>query len=99
LGPGAIRFTWRKPAANALTSRRHTVIISDSLTFERTIVRYGDQIGDALLVPLAETAKLQPGKVYYWKLIAHNQHGEAESVQPYKQFAITPAASAGTSGG
>jgi hypothetical protein len=43
------------------------------------------------VIPSQETAKLKAGKVYYWKIIAHNQFGQAESIGPYKQFTIGPA--------
>ena len=78
LGPGTIRLTWRKPADSALANGRHTNVISDTPTFERTIVRYGDQTGDALAIPREETAKLQPGVVYYWKIVARNEYGNRE---------------------
>jgi hypothetical protein len=90
---GPIRFTWRKPAAAALADRRHTVVVSDSPAFERIILRYGDQSGDAVVVPAAETSKLRPGQVYYWKIVARNGRGEAESIRPYKQFTISPTVS------
>ena len=92
IGPGPIRFTWRTPAASELAGRHHTVVIADSPAFERTVLRCGDQTGNALIIPAEETAKLQPGKSYYWKIVARNQHGQAESIGPYKQFAIDPTA-------
>lgn len=99
VGRGAIRFTWRKPAVDVIMDRRHSVVISDSPEFVRTIVRYGDQTGDALTVPAEETAKFQPGTVYYWKIVARNQNGEAESIRPYKQFTIEPTAAHAVPGG
>jgi hypothetical protein len=90
IGPGAIRITWRAPAAVDWRDRRHTVVISDSPSFEQTILRYGDGAGTGLTIPAEVAKKLEPGKTYYWKLIACNQYGQSESIKPYKHFTIDP---------
>ena len=48
--------------------------------------------GHRLTVPAAIAKKLQPGKDYYWKVIARNQYGQSESIAPYKHFTIDPRA-------
>ena len=92
VGPGPIRFVWRKPATPALATRKHTVVVSASPTFESVLLSYGDQPGDSLIVPPEEAAKLQPQTTYFWKIVARNEHGQAESVPPYKQFRLDPTA-------
>ena len=92
IGPGPIRFSWRPPAADAAQSRRHSVVVADSPTFERIVLTYGDQTGRRLLLPPEEAAKLQPQTPYYWKVVARNPLGESESIGPYKHFVIDPAA-------
>ena len=86
IGPGAIGITWRAPAVVDREDRRHTVVLSDSPSFEREILRYGDEVGDRLTIPAEATRKLQPGEVYYWKIIARNRYGQSESIMPYKRF-------------
>ncbi len=51
---------------------------------------YGDATGERLIVPAEETAKLAADLTYYWKLVATNDHGETESLSPYKSFRIDP---------
>ncbi len=90
VGPGAIQFAWRRPARQAAGSRMHRVLISDSPTFERIVLRYGEKPGTWLLLPKEEAAKLTPHEPYFWKLIARNEHGSSESIRPYKQFTVDP---------
>jgi len=89
VGPGAIRFVWRKPAAQAV-GRVHTVVISDTPDFENVVLRCGDKVGGWMLVAEQQAAKLKPGTPYYWKVIARNEHGKAESISPFKRFVVDP---------
>ena len=90
VAPGAIRFTFRKPAAAALADRRHAVVISDSPAFDRTILSYGDAARPPLVLPTDEAKKLKPNTPYYWKLVARNANGQSESIAPHKHFVIDP---------
>ncbi len=92
IGPGPIRFSWRPPGAEAAQSRRHSVVVADSPTFERIVLTYGDQTGRRLVVPPEEAAKLEPQTPYYWKVVARNPLGESESIGPFKHFVIDPGA-------
>jgi uncharacterized protein len=91
VGPGAIGFAWRAPASSD-PDRRHSIIIAETPDFERPIITYGDKAGGRLIVPATEAQKLPPGKVYYWKVVARNAHGESESIAPHKRFTIDPSA-------
>ncbi len=91
VGPGAIRFVWRRPAAEA-TDRKHTVVIADGPDFENVVLRCGETTGGWMLVPQEETEKLKPHTPYFWKVIARNEHGQTESIPPFKQFTADPAA-------
>ncbi len=123
--PGAIRFTFRKPAPAAtvggaslpresvggmstsrdprrgdtppttdtpptIAGRRHTVAVSDSPDFARTILTFGDAPKPPIILPASEAKKLKPNTPYYWKLIARNAHGVTESIAPHKHFVIDP---------
>jgi len=92
IGPGPVRFSWRTPAAEATQGRRHSVVVSDSPTFERIVLTCGDQTGRWLVLPPEQAAKLEPQTPYYWKVVARNPLGESESIGPYKHFTIDPAA-------
>ncbi len=92
LGPGAVRFVWRKPAGGAMATRKHSVVISESPTFESTTLAYGDAVGNWLLIPKEEATKLKQHTPYFWKIVARNRNGQAESSPLYKQFHIDPAA-------
>lgn len=92
IGPGPIRFSWRTPAPEAVTSRKHTLVVSDSPTFERVVSSSGEQIGSRIELPAEEIQKLRPNTPYYWKVLARNEFGRSESVGPYKRFVIDPAA-------
>jgi hypothetical protein len=91
VGPGAIRFVWRRPAAQA-TSRMHTVVIANEPDFRQVVLRCGEKAGAWMLVPEQEAEKLEPHKPYYWKVIARKGHGQTESIPPYKQFTVDPTA-------
>jgi DUF1680 family protein len=92
IGPGTLRFTWRRQAPDVMASGRCAVVVADSPAFAREVLRFSEQAGGRITVPASEAAKLRPHQVYYWKLVAQNQHGQAESVAPYKSFRIDPAA-------
>ncbi|MBN2476974.1 MAG: glycoside hydrolase family 127 protein [Pirellulales bacterium] len=94
VGPGRIAFRWRKPAAEAAGARRHTVAISDGPAFENIVVSHGESTGGWLLLPEDKATRLKPGVPYFWKVIARNDHGRADSIAPHKQFVVDPAAPA-----
>jgi DUF1680 family protein len=91
VGSGAIRFVWRRPAAEA-ANRKHTVVIADGPDFENIVLRCGGKSGGWMLVPREQAEKLKPHTPYYWKVIARNQHGQTESISPFKQFIVDPTA-------
>jgi len=91
VGPGAIRFVWRRPATEA-TDRRHTVVIADGPDFDDVVLLCGEKTGGWMLVPQEEAKKLDPHTPYCWKVIARNQHGQSESIAPLKQFVVDPTA-------
>jgi hypothetical protein len=91
VGPGAIRFVWRRPAG-AAADRKHTVVIADGPDFENVVLRSAEKTGGWMLVPQEEAKKLKLHTPYYWKVIARNQHGQSESIPPFKQFAVDPSA-------
>jgi hypothetical protein len=85
---GSIAFSWRGPASVDAVDRRYTVAISDSPTFERTIVSVDGPNSNSLTALAAQIDKLQPNKTYYWKIVARNSHGQSDSIAPYKRFRI-----------
>ncbi len=93
IGPGPIRFSWRPPAADAANRRKHSVILSDSPTFQNVLLSYGDATGSSLLLPEEEVSKLRTNTPYYWKVVARNEVGQSESLAPFKSFELDPAAS------
>jgi uncharacterized protein len=82
-----ITFTWRRQAAE-FGDCRYTVAISDTPSFERVLVSQEGASGDSLTITAEEMAKLKVKVTYFWKIIARNEFGESESVQPFKRFAI-----------
>ncbi|KKK78045.1 hypothetical protein LCGC14_2847500 [marine sediment metagenome] len=48
IGPGRIPFAWRRGAVQAAASRKHTIVISDSPSFERVVIEYGEKVGNWL---------------------------------------------------
>lgn len=91
VGPGAIRFVWRRPTAEA-ADRKHTAVIADGPDFKNVVLRCGEKTGGWMLVPQEEAEELELHTPYYWKLIARNQHGQSESIPPFKQFVVDPTA-------
>jgi hypothetical protein len=69
-------------------------VISETPQFEKTVVRDSVTSGSSLVVPADLAVKLQSGGTCYWKVVAENEHGVAESIAPYKQFVIDPSAPA-----
>jgi uncharacterized protein len=88
IGPGAIQFRWREQAVPELKDRRYTVMISDSPGFERTILQQDSRDGVTAMVPVDDIRKFQLQKHYYWKVVARDRFGQAESVPPYKRFTL-----------
>ena len=89
---GPVAFTWRAPAVDTADARQHTILISDSPDFEKILLQSAPVKGRWLLLSAENSAKLKPEKPYYWKLIAENENGRAESLPPCKRFMIDPAA-------
>ena len=92
VGRGAIHFVSRPAAKAMFQSVKRTVLISDSPTFDRVVLRYGDKPAKEVTLPPAEASKLKPHTDYYWKLVAANEYGQASSIAPYKHFQIDPEA-------
>jgi hypothetical protein len=92
IGPGPIRFSWRRPADADAETRLHTVLVSDSPAFETLAASFGPAPGRHLLVPPEEAENLDKNRPYYWKMVARNKFGQTESIAPHKRFLIDPAA-------
>jgi len=97
VAPGAIRFTFRKPAPAARTERRHTVVIADSASFEHVLLSFGDAAMPPLILPAEEAKKLQPNTTYFWKLIARNVVRPREGEAPAEPLQKPEDGSAGAS--
>lgn len=97
-GVGPIRFTWRASPLLPGEKRSWAVVISPSPQFDVVAARCEGSDVSSLVLP-AETVKTlalqkpgfseKPG--FYWKLVATNEHGKAESIAPYKRLVIDPA--------
>ena len=88
---GAMHLLLRRSILAADEKRTAAVLISDSPTFERVALRHETPAARRIFVPAKHTRPLKPNTVYYWKVVARNAFGEAESVPPYKRFTIDPA--------
>ena len=89
VGPGELRFQWRKPAAGAGVDSCE-VVVSDSSDFTNAIVLHGALRDGVFSVSADDAKKLQPNRAYCWKVIATNTYGNSESLGPYKRFTIDP---------
>ena len=61
-------------------------------TLDSEVLRIRGAGSDGILVTADQIRSLRQGTPYYWKLSASNQYGRVESIAPYKQFMIDPAA-------
>jgi hypothetical protein len=66
------------------------VVISPSPKFDVVAARYEGTDALSLAVPAEALKTLAPNTPYYWKLVATNAHGQAESIAPYKRLVIDP---------
>jgi hypothetical protein len=89
VGPGAIRFVWRKPAAEA-KDRFHTVLVAERPDFKNIVLRSQEVAGGWTLLPAEQAGKLKPYTSYYWMVVARNAHGRTESIPPFKRFVVDP---------
>jgi DUF1680 family protein len=85
LPPGRLLFTWRTPDGQ---TRQHSVVIATTPDFRENLIEYGNATGDRVIVPEETTKTLAPGKDYYWKVVARNEHGQSESRGPARRFYI-----------
>jgi hypothetical protein len=92
IGPGPMRFTWRRMISQPGDTRQYELSVAESPTFDRPILRVKGTSNGEILVPADQIRGLRQGTPYYWKLVANDQHGRAESIGPYKQFTIDPTA-------
>jgi hypothetical protein len=88
--PGAMLFSWRRPAP-ADTARTHTLRISDLLELDKCVLEVSGLRGSRVVLTPAQTASLKPNAAYYWSLTAVNAAGETRSDFPPKVFRIDPA--------
>ncbi|NQT15122.1 MAG: glycoside hydrolase family 127 protein, partial [Planctomycetes bacterium] len=92
IGPGPIRFSWRAPAADAAEHLEHSIVLSESPTFDRVSLPPGDLSAASFVLSAEEVAKLAPDRPYYWKVVVRGEFGQSESIAPYKRFEIDPTA-------
>lgn len=88
VGPGAILFKWRKLA----TPEKYqlSVVVASTPDFAAPLFTVASTNGvDAIALP-EQTACLEPGRVYYWKVAASNDYGTTESLAPGRRFSVDP---------
>jgi len=85
---GPISFSWRSPPAADLAGRRHTVVISDSPNFERTIVSHERQGGDRLTIPVGRSKNFARKKPITGRLSPAMSKGKAKAPAPTSGFSI-----------
>lgn len=83
-----ITFRWRTPADSITETCQYTVEISDSSAFQQTVLSLDSDGNDSVTISGESAHLLRPKKVYYWKVVARDQFGKAESISPYKQFTV-----------
>lgn len=86
--PGAMIFTWRRPAAED-SQRQHRLTIEESASGK--VVLEAEATGSRAAIPADKTAALRPGIDYRWRIAARNPHGETASLPPGKSFQIDAA--------
>jgi len=89
--PGALHLRLRRSTAAGKAAHTGAIVVSDSPTFERVVLRHEAPLASRVLVPSEHTRKLKPRVVYYWKAVASNAAGRARSVPPHKRFIVDPA--------
>ena len=89
---GRIRFAWRRSGPTADESQRQTfrVIVSERPDFDAVALESEAVTGWQLVLSDQEAARLKRNVDYFWKVVADNPHGSAESGRPAKRFRIDP---------
>ena len=87
---GAVRFSWRRTLVDP--AAWHEVDICSSPTGEPVVQRHRIAAGNSLVVPQARIGELSVGVPYFWRVVAGNEVGTAESLLPLKQFVLDPTA-------
>ncbi|MHB8898183.1 MAG: beta-L-arabinofuranosidase domain-containing protein [Thermoguttaceae bacterium] len=87
---GRMLFTLRPPAADA-TDRTHELVIAGTDDFGDPVVCQDTGSVSRIVVPADKTAGVEPGKSWFWKLIAKNPFGTTESEGPARRFSVDAA--------
>jgi len=88
---GAIRFRLWRSIPGVQGKHSGTILISDSPTFKQVALRHDFSGLRRTFIPSKHARKLKPGVVYYWKAVARNAFGSAESIPPHRRFVIDSA--------
>ncbi len=87
--PGPIVFTWRRSAVEA-QGLRHTLVIAESPACGAPVLEVPVTRGPRIALTKEQAARLKPNRDYYWKVVAANAAGTAESEPPHKRFRVDP---------
>lgn len=85
--PGKFAFEWTGPVSGKEVSDYEVRISKAADFYESTILAAGIR-ETRLAVSEARASTLTPGQSYYWKVIARNEHGQTESVQPAMRITV-----------
>ncbi|HOD80032.1 MAG: Non-reducing end beta-L-arabinofuranosidase [Planctomycetes bacterium ADurb.Bin126] len=88
--PGAMLFSWRRPAPSD-AARTHTLCVYDSPAGREPLLQVANLRGQRAVLTPAQTAPLKPNTDCYWSLAASNAAGQTPSEWPRKKFGIDPA--------
>lgn len=86
VAPGSILFVWRRVVD--CEQFNFSVHVSDSEDFESVLFEVKSANGKNAVAAAEQTKALEPGKTYYWKIVAENEFGKTESLAPGRRFSV-----------
>ena len=86
---GRMLFRTRRIAAQ-VEPHSMRLVIAETPDFRESRIVVEAKDGRRIIVPEDQTSKLQANKDYFWKLVASNQWGTAESPAPGRSFTVDP---------
>lgn len=88
VGATQVKFEWVGPVADGKQLSSYELWIAKAADFSDAIQIAKDLREPGFLWMASDKAKTARGGTYYWKVVAKNQHGQTDSLQPPLRFIL-----------
>jgi len=81
-------FRWRGSRRPSQRLTDYRLVIAAEPTFAAPVLNIRGIKRNACIVDEAQARKIEPGKPYWWQVVARNAHGETPGVAPASRFTV-----------